>query len=287
MKMISEKEWLDFVESCEAKGKNNKEKLKEAIVEAIKNRIPGEKFGIFFSGGVDSSTIALVAKRFSKNFTCYSVGFQDKETAEPADLVYARKVAKALNVNYVEKVFNLAEAEKIIKKVVEILPKPKEIDADYIVKVGVGCVLVAVSTIAKEKVFFSGLGSEEIFAGYQRHEKASDVNAECWSGLKKMYKRDLIRDLTIAEKLNFGIETPFLDRDVIIEAMKFPADRKISKEHKKIILREIAEELGLPKEFAWRKKLGAQYGSRFDKAIDKLARKNGFKYKKEYLHSLL
>ena len=33
-------------------------------------------------------------------------------------------------------------------------------------------------------------------------------------------------------------------------------------------------------------KLRAQYGSRLDKAIDKLARKNGFKLKKDYLRSL-
>ena len=45
--------------------------------------------------------------------------------------------------------------------------------------------------------------------------------------------------------------------------------------------------LGLKKEFAFRKKKAAQYGSNFDKAILKLAKKNGFKYKKEYLDYLL
>ena len=49
---------------------------------------------------------------------------------------------------------------------------------------------------------------------------------------------------------------------------------------------EIAEELGLPKEFAWRKKQGAQYGSRFDKAIEKLSKINGMKSKQEYIESL-
>lgn len=285
--MISEREWVNFIESCKVKGSYNEKRLKEAIVEAIKKRIPSEKFGIFFSGGVDSSLISLIAKKYSKNFTCYTVGFQDEGTAEPLDLIYARSVAKELGLKLVEKTFNLAEAEKIIKKTVKLLPKPKEVDVDYVVKVGVGAVVVAVMSFAKEKIFFSGLGSEEIFAGYQRHEKVKDVNAECWNGLMSMYKRDLIRDFTLAEKLNFTIETPFLDKEVIIEAMKFPAEKKINKEHKKIILREIAQDLGLPKEFAWRKKLGAQYGSRFDKAIDKLARKNGFKYKKDYLKNLL
>ncbi|HME87078.1 MAG TPA: asparagine synthase-related protein, partial [Candidatus Nanoarchaeia archaeon] len=80
---------------------------------------------------------------------------------------------------------------------------------------------------------------------------------------------------------------PLLDEDVIIEAMKFEGDKKINAEHKKIILREIAEELGLPKEFAWRKKQGAQYGSKFDRAIEKLAKMNGFFYKQEYIEHIL
>ena len=62
---------------------------------------------------------------------------------------------------------------------------------------------------------------------------------------------------------------------------------KLDNNNKKIILREAAEFLGLNKEFAWRKKQAAQYGSNFVNGIDKLARKNGFKLKKDYLQSLL
>ena len=68
--------------------------------------------------------------------------------------------------------------------------------------------------------------------------------------------------------------------------MQIPGKRKLNKKYKKIILREIAQDLGLPKEFAWRKKQAAQYGSKFDKAIYKLARKNKFKFKKDYLKSI-
>ena len=60
-----------------------------------------------------------------------------------------------------------------------------------------------------------------------------------------------------------------------------------SVDNKKIILREIAEDFGLEKEFAWRKKKAAQYGSNFVKGIDKLAKKHNFTTKKEYLQSLL
>ena len=43
----------------------------------------------------------------------------------------------------------------------------------------------------------------------------------------------------------------------------------------------------MPKEVAWRKKQAAQYGSKFDRAIFRLAHADKFKYKKDYLKSLV
>ena len=116
--------------------------------------------------------------------------------------------------------------------------------------------------------------------------KAKDANKECWNGLKNMWKRDLERDYTIGKEIGIDIRTPLMDEDVIKIAMQIDASKKINKSHKKIVFREIAEDLGLKKEFAWRKKVGAQYGSKFDRAIEKLAKKNRFKTKGDYLESL-
>ena len=71
-----------------------------------------------------------------------------------------------------------------------------------------------------------------------------------------------------------------MDLGVIKAAMSLNPMHKLDKENKKIILREIAEDSGLEKEFAWRRKKAAQYGSNFVKGIDKLAKKHGFATKK-------
>ena len=102
-----------------------------------------------------------------------------------------------------------------------------------------------------------------------------------------MWKRDLIRDFTIAKKLGLDLRTPFLDKDLVKASMNVHPMLKLDKDNKKIILREAAEFIGLKKEFAWRKKQAAQYGSNFVNGIEKLAKKNGFKLKKDYLQSLL
>jgi asparagine synthase (glutamine-hydrolysing) len=150
----------------------------------------------------------------------------------------------------------------------------------------VGSVIVAAAEEAKKdgvKILFSGLGSEEIFAGYERH-KVKDVNQECWRGLGLMWDRDMVRDFAIANKLNIELRTPFLDSEVIKAAMQIPGNKKLNKRGNKLILREIASDLGLG-EFAFRKKVAAQYGSNIDRAILKLAKKKGFKFKKDSLQS--
>jgi asparagine synthase (glutamine-hydrolysing) len=135
-------------------------------------------------------------------------------------------------------------------------------------------------------MLFSGLGSEEIFAGYQRHELSKDINNECWNGLKTTYERDFKRDFAIANHEKVGFLTPYLDKDLIVSAMSVSGKLKIKSGYKKHILRKAALNIGLKKEYAFRPKKAAQYGSNFDKAISRIAKSKGFRYKKEYLDFL-
>ena len=284
--LIDKQEWGQLIDSLKHKKlihkkEQAKQVLKDKLIKAVKQRIPQEKFGLFFSGGVDSSFIAAICKLMNKEFVCYTVGFQE-DTKEPEDVTEAKKVAQKLGLKLQAKIYDLQEAEEIIKKTVKIL-NPK-ID---VVSIGVGAVIVAAAEMGLTQginIFLGGLGSEEIFAGYERHDQAKEINDECWQGLKYMWDRDLVRDYTIAKELNININTPFLDKELIEYAMMLPGTWKILKDKKKVILREVAEEF--LEKFAWRKKKAAQYGSCFDKAISKLARKNGFKFKKDYLESL-
>jgi asparagine synthase (glutamine-hydrolysing) len=286
--LVSEKEWEEIIESLKSgriirdKEKAKKE-LRRVLVRAIERRLPEKRFGILFSGGVDSSLIAAISRKAGKRFICYSVGFQEEKMKEPEDITEAKKVASKLGFELRYKIYGLREVGKIVEKVVKIL---RPAGKDDVVNVGVGAVELAAMELAKEdkiSYFLGGLGSEEIFAGYERH-KVKDVNQECWRGLKGMWSRDLVRDFTLGKEMKAVLRTPFLDRELIELAMEIPGKWKIDKDRKKIILREVAEEfLG---EFAWRKKKAAQYGSGFDKAVSKLAKKEGFRLKKDYLEKI-
>lgn len=276
--LFSEAEWKKHTEQLRTKVKpTTKKEVESALIEAIKKRIPSEKFGVFLSGGVDSTLIAFILDKLGAEFTCYSVGIKESK-----DLEGAREFTKQFDLVWKHKVYSFQEVEEIAKKTKKIFDKPD------VVNVGVGSVVFACAELAKQDgitTFFGGLGSEEIFAGYQRHEKVKDVNEECWQGLKSMWQRDLTRDYALAKHLGIRVLCPFLDDQLIIAAMGISGEEKIKNGHKKAVLREISEELGLPHEIAWREKRAAQYGSGFDKAFDKLAKKKKIS-KSEFILSL-
>ncbi|MCX6711715.1 MAG: asparagine synthase C-terminal domain-containing protein [Candidatus Woesearchaeota archaeon] len=250
------------------------DQLSKAFLNSIKTK---EKVGIAFSGGVDSSLLAVLCSKLSIKFKLYTVGLENSK-----DVIEAIKISKIMKWPIKIKILTLTEAESIIKNVVDIL------DSDDVTRVGVGCVTYCVCKMAKDdniKTVLTGLGSEELFAGYERHKK--NVYEECWNGLKSIEERDVTRDEELAKYFKIKLLLPFLNEDIVKIAMIIDPELKIKDGVNKYILRETAVSLGLPKEYAFRKKIAAQYGSKFDRAILRLARKNKFKYKKDYLKSLI
>jgi len=267
-------------------------KLSKMLVGCVKERLPAPsvKIGVLFSGGVDSTLIALILKKLGRPFTCYTAAFEEEGMGKSTDLAVAREAAEELGFKLTPIIQNLATAQQTIQTVIPL------IESSNVVKVGVAmpfylcCKQAALDNV---RVMFSGLGSEELFAGYQRHKTAADINLECISGLRKMYERDLYRDDVVSMNNTVELRLPFLDLDLINFALKIPSGLKIKTQvannvdnvQSKYILRQAALALGLPEKYALRPKQAAQYGSRFDKAIQKLADKGGFALKSAYLNT--
>jgi diphthine-ammonia ligase len=264
-----------------------KDKVEHLLESALQKRLPQQKFGILFSGGIDSTLLAFLCKKLGKDFVCYTAVLEE-EGMEPAqDLVWAKRVAQALDVPLKIITLSMKEVPAKIKKIVPL------IESTNVVKVGVALPFFIAAEQAKKdgvRVLFSGLGSEEIFGGYERHAKAQSLNKECLFGLKKMYERDLYRDDIVTMANTMELRLPFLDKDLIEYCIKIPEEHKIKDINgvsvKKYILRVVAEQVGLQKEFAFRKKQAAQYGSKFDRALGKLAKQEG-KNKSQYLAQFL
>lgn len=274
-----EREFFKLKETKDSKEKIV-DKTEKLLLNAIKKRIPeGRKVGLLFSGGIDSTFIALVLKKLKVPFTCYTAGLKEEGLKDPEDLEWAKKIAKELDLDLKVIEIPLKEVPKYLKKILPL------VEDNNVVKAGVALPFyLCAEEAAKDdvKVLFSGLGSEEIFAGYERHKKSYNINEECLSGLRKIYERDLYRDDVITMKHTIELRLPFLDKRLVEYALNIPKKLKLDDKSNKIVLRMVAKKLGLNEEFADRKKKAAQYGSNFDKAIQKLANKEK-KSKSEYL----
>ena len=280
---ISDRPFFSSDSPFDAPEETLRSELKGLIIGAIAKRVPDQKVGLLFSGGVDSTVIARVLKHLDVPFTCYTAALLDEGMQEPHDLSAARETADLMGLTLKE---HIVTSEEVTPYLQELIPL---IDDSNVVKVGVALPFYLACQKARAdgvRVMFSGLGSEEIFAGYERHSKANDINAECRAGLLKMYERDLYRDDVVTMHHGMELRVPLLDTALVRYALKVPASYKIHDGRVKAILRDIAKGLGVPEVAAERKKRAAQYGSNFDKAIGKLARHEG-KNKASYLNAFL
>jgi asparagine synthase (glutamine-hydrolysing) len=276
------RDFFHFEPEIEGDKEHIKEELLNLLRGSISRRIPpGEKFGVLFSGGLDSTLIACLCK--GADFVCYTVAVEEPGMKEAEDLRYAKRIAADLGFELKIKKISVAELEKYLTKVVPLVE-----DTD-VVKISVALPLYVACELAREdgvKTVLGGLGAEELFAGYERHTriKKENLNKECLAGLLEMYTRDLYRDEQVAKSQGISLRAPFLDTELVDYALRIPVSYKLSEQENKAILREIARDLGLAGA-ASRKKRAIQYGSNFLKAIEKLAKRKGFRYKKDYLRT--
>ena len=265
-------------------GEQIKEKLLNLLRASIQRRLPsGEKFGVLFSGGLDSTLIAYLCRELDADFVCFTVAVDEPGMKEAEDLSYATRIAADLGLPVRVKKIGVDDVERYLKEVVPLID-----DTDG-VKISVAVPLYAACEMAKEEgihTVFSGLGTEELFAGYERHKRVKHgaVNSECLAGLLGMHERDLYRDAMVAKSHGISLRAPFLAPDFVAYALRIPAAYKLAGDTDKAILREIARDLGL-KDVARRKKRAVQYGANVVKAIEKLAKRNGYRYTRDYLRT--
>src|SRR5690349_5910112 len=120
----------------------------------------------FLSGGLDSSWLTALAARHQPGISAYTIGFRAEDArfeAMPDDLRYARQVAARFGVD-------LKEIE-IAPDVLELLPLlTHHLDEPIGDPAAINTYLIC--TAARQagvKVMLSGMGADELFAGYRKH----------------------------------------------------------------------------------------------------------------------
>lgn len=150
----------------------NKEKIAKKVLSNVledsvkKHLVSDVPVNAFLSGGLDSSLIVSMAKKHIKDIECYTIKFNEEDKNHEAmsdDSFYASRVARELGVklNTIEVKPDLAS---LLPKIVYHLDEPIGDSA------AINTFLICeAARKAGVKVLLSGMGADEIFAGYRRH----------------------------------------------------------------------------------------------------------------------
>jgi len=254
--------------------------LKAVLENAVKLRL-NHASGIAFSGGIDSTFLAALAKRIDPDVALYAVGLPDSH-----DIAQAEYAAEAAGMKRNLKVHFLSP-EEIEAAVPRVIYATESTDP---MKVSIGLPLYIVAKTAREdgkRVLLTGQGADELFGGYSRHEgffeQGSEVlDKEIYSDLENISTINLERDDMVTMANSVELRVPFLDKEVIKTGLAISPELKVIKKDglyiRKYILRKAADDI-LPPELLWKEKKAMQYGTGVQKVLDWLARDSGFSKK--------
>jgi asparagine synthase (glutamine-hydrolysing) len=244
---------------------SNVETLRKALEDAVERQLMSDvPYGVLLSGGLDSSIISAVAKKFAARriesgnkeeawwprLHSFAIGLEGSP-----DLAAARKVAEHIGSIHHEIHYTVQEGLDAIRDVIYHIETydvttvrastPMYLLARYIKSMGV-------------KMVLSGEGADEIFGGYLYFHKAPNAREFHEETVRKLGKLHLYDCLRANKSLAaWGVEgrVPFLDKEFLDVAMRLNPRDKMACNGKieKHILREAFQDY-LPKEIAWRQK---------------------------------
>lgn len=236
--------------------------LEDAVHRQLMSDVP---YGVLLSGGLDSSIISAVAKKFAARrvendneteawwpqLHSFAIGLKGAP-----DLIAARKVAEHIGTVHHEINFTVEEALDALSDVIY------HIETYDVTTVRASTPMYLLARFIKSmgvKMVLSGEGSDEIFGGYLYFHKAPDAKALHEETVRKLDKLHLYDCLRANKTLSaWGVEgrVPFLDKEFMNIAMRInPADKMCGRNGKieKYILRQAFEGY-LPESVTWRQK---------------------------------
>lgn len=235
--------------------------LEDAVQRQLMSDVP---YGVLLSGGLDSSIISAIAKKFSSmrietdnrqqawypQLHSFAIGLQGSP-----DLSAALVAAAHIGSIHHEIHFSIQEGIDALRDVIYHL------ETYDVTTVRASTPMYLLARVIKSmgiKMVLSGEGADEIFGGYLYFHKAPDARNFHEETVRKLGKLHLYDCLRANKSLMaWGIEgrVPFLDKEFMDIAMNLnPSDKMASNgKIEKWILRKAFEDY-LPESITWRQK---------------------------------
>src|SRR5688500_13954329 len=154
--------------------------------------------GSFLSGGIDSSGITALMQRHAngQRISTYTVGIESEDLRYdiiPDDVRWARRVNEQLHTDYHEIMLQPSVAELLPKLVYHMEEPP--------IDMAIPSYLISRAARETLTVMLSGMGGDEVFAGYPR-QLAMKI-ASAFDPVPQLLRRPLMR--TVADALPGGL----------------------------------------------------------------------------------
>ena len=140
--------------------------VSETVTRCVRRQTVSDvPLGAFLSGGIDSSAVVAAMAGAGNSVRTYTIGFDQKDLRHevvPDDVGHARRVGRLFGTEYHEEILR-PDVLALLPKVVWHLEEPVADPA------AISTYLICRAAARQMPVMLSGMGADEIFAGYPRY----------------------------------------------------------------------------------------------------------------------
>jgi asparagine synthase (glutamine-hydrolysing) len=210
--------------------------LRRRLEASVEKSIGNRNVGAWLSGGLDSSTMAALARRHVDRLHTFAAGLPGAP-----DLDFARQMADHIRSEHHEVIVKPDEILAVLPEVIYYL---ESFDA-LLVRSSVLNYLVARQASHFVPAVFSGEGGDELFGGYDylKGLNSNDLPAELIDITGRLHNTALQRVDRCASAHGTIPHVCFLDPDVVDYALHIPPEYKLRDGVEKWILRQAVADL--------------------------------------------
>lgn len=224
--------------------------LRRRLENAVARNVVSEPMGVWLSGGVDSSVIAALARKYVKELLSFVIGLKGAP-----DVEYGGQMAAFLGIEHHALTITLADLLAALPTVIYYL---ESFDA-LLVRSSITNYLASKVAADYVSTVFSGEGGDELFAGYEYMKAipSDNLSQELEEAVGRLHNTAFQRVDRCACAHGIVPIVPFADMDVVRYALSIPTRYKIYRNQdpaiEKWILRRTIDGM-IPDSVLWRPK---------------------------------
>ena len=198
--------------------------IRKLFDEAVKKRVDTDlPIAVFFSGGIDSTSILETARKFRKDVTAVIVGHP-----HAPDVLIAKKYCGEKNIKYIH--FNPPTEEELAQLIPKLVYITESFEPNTIRQ---SAISYYISKVAREhgfRVILCGEGPDEIFAGYpefKNYKSESEISKKINDFIENLPRTQFQRVDRTSMHFTLEVRVPFFDTKLADYSVRIPSKYKI------------------------------------------------------------